>query len=177
MGFATWIIHLICRLCSCRWGWPQQFIADTHLLFPRYFFSHRSIKGAIRIQMGHVEFRCHSFFFVAHLAGWSSLCLHQHQMLVFRQLFGVFGVTRFICRLRFCRWMWSIFIAISGVSHFIRISLRTHRRRAQLTGDIRTHLSGCIRTHHLEHLPVTLEVVDTRIKVTCFTWGSAKYWA
>ena len=64
MGFATWIIHLICRLCSCRWGWPQ-FIADTHLLSPRYFFSSRSIKGAIRIQiqMGHVEFRCHSFFF------------------------------------------------------------------------------------------------------------------
>ena len=65
MGFATWIIHLICRLCSCRWGWPQ-FIADTHLLFDRYFlFSHRSIKGAIRIQMGHVEFSWHSFFFCA----------------------------------------------------------------------------------------------------------------
>ena len=73
--------------------------------------------------------------------------------------------------------MWSIFIAFSGVSHFIRISLRIHRRRAQLTGDIRTHLTGCIRTHHLEHLPVTLEVVDTKIKVTCFTLGSAKYWA
>ena len=36
MGFATWIIHLICRSCSCRSGWPQ-FIADTHLLFDRYF--------------------------------------------------------------------------------------------------------------------------------------------
>ena len=47
----------------------------------------------------------------------------------------------------------------------------------KVTGDIRTHLTGGIRTHHLEHLPVTLEVVDTRIKVTCFTWGSAKYWA
>ena len=98
-------------------------------------------------------------------------------MLIFRQLFGVFDVTRFICRLRFCRRMWPIFIAISGVSHFIRILLRIHRRRAQLIGDIRSHLTGCIRTHHLEHLPVTLEVVDTKIKVTRFTWGSARYWA
>ena len=73
--------------------------------------------------------------------------------------------------------MWPIFIAISGVSHFIRISLRIHRRRAQVTGDIRTHLTGCIRTHHLEHLPVTLEVMSTKIKVTCSTWGSAKYLA
>ena len=71
--------------------------------------------------------------------------------------------------------MWSIFIAISGVSHFIRISLRIHRRRAQLAGGIRTQLTGGIRTHHLRHLPVTLEVMDTKIKVTCFTWGSAKY--
>ena len=73
--------------------------------------------------------------------------------------------------------MWSIFIAISGVSHFIRILLRIHRRQAQLTGNIRTQLTGCIRTHHLRHLPVTLEVMDTKIKVTCFTRGSAKYWA
>ena len=63
--------------------------------------------------------------------------------------------------------MWSIFIAISGVSHFIRIALRIHRRRVQLTGGI--------RTHHLRHLPVALEVMDTKIKVTRFTWGSAKY--
>ena len=71
--------------------------------------------------------------------------------------------------------MWSIFIAISGVSHFIRISLRIHRRRAQLAGGIRTQLTAGIRTHHLRHLPVTLEVMDTKIKVTCFTWGSANY--
>ena len=37
MGFATWIIHLICRSCSCRSGWLQ-FIAHTHLLFDRYLF-------------------------------------------------------------------------------------------------------------------------------------------
>ena len=71
--------------------------------------------------------------------------------------------------------MWSIFIAISGVSHFIRISLRIHQRRAQLTGNIRTHLTGCIRAHHLRHLPVALEVMDTKIKVTRFTSGSAKH--
>ena len=71
--------------------------------------------------------------------------------------------------------MWSILIAISGISHFIRISLRIHRRRAQLAGGIPTLLTGGIRTHHLRHLPVTLEVMDTKIKVTCFTWGSAKY--
>ena len=73
--------------------------------------------------------------------------------------------------------MWSIFIAISGVSHFIRISLRIHRRQAQLTGDIRTQLTGCIRTHHLGHLLATIKVMDTEIQVTCFTSGSAKYWA
>ena len=57
MGFATWIIHLICRLCSCRSGWPQ-FIADTHLLFDRYFFfpqehegSHSHTDGARGIQL------------------------------------------------------------------------------------------------------------------------------
>ena len=71
--------------------------------------------------------------------------------------------------------MWSICIAISGVSHLIRIAGRIHRRRAQLAGGIRTQLTGGIRTHHLRHLPVTLEVMDTKIKVTCFTWGSAKY--
>ena len=71
--------------------------------------------------------------------------------------------------------MWSIFIAISGVSHFIRISLRIHRRRAQLAGGIRTQLTGRIRTHHLRHLPVNLEVMDTKIKVTRFTSGSAKH--
>ena len=71
--------------------------------------------------------------------------------------------------------MWSIFIAISGVSHFIRISLRIHRRRAQLPGGIRTQLTGGIRTHHLRHSPVILEVMDTKIKVTRFTRGSAKY--
>ena len=71
--------------------------------------------------------------------------------------------------------MWSIFIAISGVSHFIRMTLRIHRRRAQLTRGIRIHLTSCIRTHHLRHLPVALEVMDTKIKVTRFTSGSAKH--
>ena len=60
---------------------------------------------------------------------------------------------------------------ISFHSHLLRI----HRRRARLAGGIRIKLTSCIRTHHLRHLPVTLEVMDTKIKVTCFTWGSAKY--
>ena len=32
------------------------------------------INGAIRMQMGHVEFNCHSFFLCVHLTGWSSRC-------------------------------------------------------------------------------------------------------
>ena len=51
---------------------------------------------------------------------------------------------------------------------FIRISSRIHRRRAQLTGGIRTHLTSCIQTHQLGHLPMTLEVLDSKIKATCF---------
>ena len=66
--------------------------------------------------------RCTRNLFVAHLASWSSPFMHQDQLVVFRQLLGVFDVTRFICRLRPRRWPFvSIFIAISGVSLFIRI--------------------------------------------------------
>ena len=58
--------------------------------------------------------------------------------MVFRQLLGVFDVTRYICRLRPRRWPFvSIFIAISGVSLFIRIFFRIHRCRARLAGGIR----------------------------------------
>ena len=52
MGFAAWITHWNYRLCSCR----------------------MIINGAIRMQMGHVEFNCHSFFLCVHLAHWSSRC-------------------------------------------------------------------------------------------------------
>ena len=61
----------------------------------------------------------------------------------------------------------SVVYRISFASHCGHIGVGP-----KVTGDIRTHLTGCIRTHHLEHLPVTLEVVDTKIKVTCFTWGA-----
>ena len=99
MGFATWIIHLICRSCSCRSGWPQ-FIADTHLLFDRYFFPQEH-KGSRSHTDGARGIPLPLVFFFPRLAGWSSPCAHQDQLLVFRQLFGVFDVTRFISRLRF----------------------------------------------------------------------------
>ena len=70
------------------------------IYFSTDFFFHTSKKAAIRMPMGHVEFSWHSFFFVR-LARWSSPCVHQDQLMVFRQLFGVFDVTRFISRLRF----------------------------------------------------------------------------
>ena len=114
---------------------------------------------------------CARNLFFAHLASWSSPFTHQDQLVVFRQLLGVFDVTRFICRLRPRRWPFvSIFIAISGVSHFIRISLRIHRRRARLAGGIRIKLTSCIRTHHLRHSPVTLEIDQGDM----FYLGSAK---
>ena len=69
--------------------------------FQPIIFFRTSKKGGIQMQMGHVEFSWHSFFFFAHLARWSSPCVHRDQLLVFRLLFGVFDVTRFISRLRF----------------------------------------------------------------------------
>ena len=46
-----------------------------------------------------------------------------------------------------------------------------------LIGSIRTQLTDCIRTHHSRHLLVTIEVVDTEINVTCFTWESVQKWS
>ena len=160
--------------CACRWGWPYLY-CEYLSSYDRYFFPHEH-KWSHFVQMGHVEFSCHSLFCVQ-LTAWFSLCAHQLQLLAFQQFWAVFDVTRFICRLGFCRWMWSIFIAISGVSYCVRISLQIHRRRAQLTGSIRTQLTDCIRTHHSRHLLVTIEVVDTEINVTCFTWESVQKWS
>ena len=164
--------------------------------FRPVIFFRTSKKGAVRMQMGHVEFSCHSFFFF-HAPSRSVFSLRASEPTV--GLPAAFGCIRchsfYLSVTLLPIKMWSIFIAIRSASHFIRISLRIHWRRVQLmrisfsfhcgyigvgpkvTGDIRTHLTDGIRTHLLEHLPVTLEVVDTRIKVTCFTWGSAKYWA
>ena len=143
MGFATWIIHLICRLRPCRWEWPKfislvdeggrKFIADTHHVSTGNFFFHMNISGAIRIQMEHVEFSCHSFFFF-HAPSRSVFSLYASEPTV--GLPAAFGCIRchsfYLSVTLLPIKMWSIFIAIRSASHFIRISLRIHWRRVQL---------------------------------------------
>ena len=72
MGIATCINHLIIRSCSCWWEWPnysalvgedgRNSVEDTHLLSTGYFIPHDH-KGSHFVQMVHVGFNCHSFFF------------------------------------------------------------------------------------------------------------------
>ena len=68
-------------------------------------------------------------------------------------------------------------VIVISVSYFICLSLRIHRRRAQLTGRIRAQLTGSIRTCLLRLLLGAIRVMDSEILVSCVTSGDAKYWA